>query len=137
MTSSHAGVDDSRSRYYNRIVDSAKVKRDWSSAENMVPKSGVYRRGVVVRHNWDQKPNGGSCIYLHIWSGRLAPTAGCTAMSEKNLRKILGWLDSRRHPLLVQLPATGWRSFGAAWGLPAAQATFIAGKTTKNAQNAR
>lgn len=116
MTATHAGVDDPRSRLYNRIVDAAAVKKDWISAENMIPKSGVYRRGVIVRHNWDQRPAAGSCIFLHI-RGR-GPTAGCTAMRETQLLRLLAWLDPARHPLLVQLPAPEWPARNAAWGLP-------------------
>lgn len=116
MTATHAGVDDPKSRYYNRIVDAAAVKKDWTSAENMVPKSGVYRRGLIVQHNWDQRPGAGSCIFLHI-RGR-GPTAGCTAMREKALLRLLGWLDPAQHPLLVQLPVAEWPARSAEWGLP-------------------
>jgi L,D-peptidoglycan transpeptidase YkuD (ErfK/YbiS/YcfS/YnhG family) len=118
MTARHAGVDDPRSRHYNRIVDAARVPNDWSSAENMVPKGGEYRRGIVVRHNWAQVPGGGSCIFLHIRSGRRTPTAGCTAMAERHLVRILRWLDPTRQPLLVQLPRAEWEARAAAWGLP-------------------
>ena len=119
MTASHAGVDDPRSRHYNRVVDAAVVKKDWSSAEDMVPKSGVYRRGIVVRHNWSQQPGAGSCIFLHLRFGAGKPTAGCTAMAEPELVRILGWLDPGMHPLLVQLPRSEWLVKGPEWGLPA------------------
>ena len=114
MTASHAGVDDPRSRFYNRVVDASAVKKDWTSAEDMMPKSGVYRRGIIVQHNWSQLPGTGSCIFLHIRSR--SPTAGCTAMQEKDLLRLLAWLDPARHPLLGQLPAAEWLSRGAAWG---------------------
>ncbi len=117
MTSTHAGVDDPASRFYNRVVDAAAVKKDWNSAEDMMPKSGVYRRGIIVQHNWNQTPSAGSCIFLHIRSRK--PTAGCTAMSEKDLLRLLVWLDPARQPLLVQLPAAEWPGRGAAWGFPA------------------
>lgn len=116
MTATHAGVDDPKSRFYNRIVDAAAVKRDWASAENMMPGSGVYRRGVIVQHNWQQTQGAGSCIFLHIRSRK--PTAGCTAMREKEILRILAWLDPARHPLLVQLPAAEWAARRAGRGLP-------------------
>ena len=120
MTAAHAGVDDPQSRHYNRIVNAdAVVKKDWTSAENMIPKSGVYRRGLIVRHNWDQQPGGGSCIFLHIWKGPRATTAGCTAMRERDLLRLLTWLDPAQHPLLAQLPSPEWPARAAAWGLPA------------------
>jgi L,D-peptidoglycan transpeptidase YkuD (ErfK/YbiS/YcfS/YnhG family) len=137
MTATHAGVDDPRSRHYNRIVDSAAVKRDWASAENMVPAGGVYRCGVVVRHNWDQRPGAGSCIFLHVHSRLRTPTAGCTSMSASSLRRLLKWLDTRRNPLLVQLPQAEWRMRALAWGLPQVPGPINAEKTTKNAQMGR
>jgi D-alanyl-D-alanine dipeptidase len=100
-------------------VDATKVRRDWKTAENMMPPGGEYRRGIVVRHNWDQRPAAGSCIFLHIRSGRRQPTSGCTAMSERNVIRVLGWLDPAKHPVLVQLPESEWRRRAAAWGLPA------------------
>jgi len=104
MTSRHAGVDDPRSRHYNRIVDRRSVQPDWTSAENMIPGSGVYRLGLVVRHNWDQQPGAGSCIFLHIWDHPEATTAGCTAMDAANLASLLQWLQPSATPLLLQLP---------------------------------
>ncbi len=118
MTPRHAGVDDPKSRHYNRVVDAAAVRKDWSSAEDMMPKSGVYRRGVIVRHNWDQRPAGGSCIFLHIWTGPRSTTSGCTAMSARDMLRVVAWLDSARQPLLAQLPAAEWPARSAAWGLP-------------------
>jgi L,D-peptidoglycan transpeptidase YkuD (ErfK/YbiS/YcfS/YnhG family) len=56
-------VDDSASTFYNRIVDSAQVKRDWKSAEEMLSTDGTYRLGAVIRHNWEQIPECGSCIF--------------------------------------------------------------------------
>jgi L,D-peptidoglycan transpeptidase YkuD (ErfK/YbiS/YcfS/YnhG family) len=104
MTSHHAGVDDPRSRHYNRIVDRRSVQPDWRSAENMIPESGVYRLGLVVRHNWDQQPGAGSCIFLHIWDHPEATTAGCTAMDAAHLASLLQWLQPASTPLLLQLP---------------------------------
>jgi L,D-peptidoglycan transpeptidase YkuD (ErfK/YbiS/YcfS/YnhG family) len=104
MTSHHAGVDDPGSRHYNRIVDRRAVQPDWTSAENMIPDSGVYRLGLVVRHNWDQKPGAGSCIFLHIRDRQGSPTAGCTAMEAAQLASLLQWLQPAAAPLLLQLP---------------------------------
>lgn len=118
MTPRHAGVDDPRSRHYNRVEDAVAVTKDWTSAEDMMPKSGVYRRGLVVRHNWDQRPRAGSCIFLHIWTGPRSTTSGCTAMTARNMQRVLAWLDAARQPLLVQLPASEMAARRSAWGLP-------------------
>jgi D-alanyl-D-alanine dipeptidase len=132
MTPAWAGVDDPKSRHYNRVVNSPSVKKDWQSAEDMMPKSGAYRRAVVVRHNWQQRPYGGSCIFLHVRPRGSHSTAGCTAMSERRMVRLLGWLDPARHPLLVQLPAAEWRVRARQWNLPPAN-TIPARETTKSA----
>ena len=97
-------VDDSQSQWYNKIVDSTKVKKDYKSFEHMRLKNHLYRYGITVDHNPEQIANGGSCIFMHIRSGNGKGTAGCTAMDETNLMTILKWLKKEGEPLLLQLP---------------------------------
>jgi D-alanyl-D-alanine dipeptidase len=98
-------VDDIRSRYYNRIVDSRKITPDYRSFEHMKFPKNYYKYGIVVNHNHIDEagsvPGAGSCIFLHIKS---VPTAGCTVMKEEQIVKILRWLDAKKHPLLIQMP---------------------------------
>jgi zinc D-Ala-D-Ala dipeptidase len=105
LTSSVECVDDTASRRYNLIVDRvAAGDVDWNSSERMRAVEG-YRWGLVVRHNAAPTVAGrGSCIFLHIWAGPESGTAGCTAMEEESLTKLLRWLDPKKSPLLVQLP---------------------------------
>jgi zinc D-Ala-D-Ala dipeptidase len=111
-------VDDTASANYNRVVDRAGVKTvDWKSSERMREVEG-YRWGVVVAHNARAVPGRGSCIFLHVWAGPSKGTAGCTAMEEPNLESLLRWLDSRKRPLLVQLPEAEYARLGALWKLP-------------------
>ena len=113
------GVDDSRSRYYNRVVDRDAVDQvDWSSAEQMLRPDGLYQWIVVVEHNWKPYPALGSCIFLHVWQGKGIPTAGCTAMGLDDLKFLVHWLDAKKHPLLVQLPATEYLRLKQSWQLP-------------------
>ena len=96
-------VDDVHSRFYNKIVDSTKIKDDYKSKEHMKFPKDFYKYGIVVNHNHiDEKgavPGAGSCIFLHI---KKVPTAGCTVMSEKEMKEIIRWLDPQKYPLLVQ-----------------------------------
>jgi len=111
-------VDDLRSEHYNAIVDRDRVQRvDWSSSEKMRTIE-QYRWGVVVNHNVPPKSGGGSCIFLHIWSGASQPTAGCTAMAAADLERLLQWLDPAAHPLVVQLPRGEYERMRARWALP-------------------
>lgn len=105
LTASVECVDDSQSKYYNRVLDRASVSPDWNSSEHMLRSDELYRWGVVVDHNANPpQPGGGSCIFLHIWRGQEQGTVGCTAMPREQLESLLGWLDPGKKPLLVQMP---------------------------------
>ncbi len=102
MNEHHICVDDSRSKHYNRIVDSRRVEKDYGSFEKMRLRSGLYRYGLFVSHNSPRIPKEGSCIFMHIRRSDGKGTAGCTAMTRKELIKIIKWLDPAKKPLLVQ-----------------------------------
>ena len=111
-------VDDVRSVHYNTIVDRDSVQRvDWTSSEKM-RQIDQYAYGVHVAYNAPPVPSRGSCIFLHIWAGPESVTAGCTAMDLAALKELLGWLDPRRRPMLVQLPASALERQRKEWSLP-------------------
>ncbi len=97
-------VDDSNSEWYNRIVDSTTVKKDYKSFEHMRLKNELYKYGITVNHNKEQKKMAGSCIFIHIRSGNGRGTAGCTAMREGDIVEVLKWIKEDKRPLLLQLP---------------------------------
>ena len=114
-------VDDVKSANYNLILDKSRVPRvDWNSSERMREVEG-YRWGIVVAHNAAPPvPGKGSCIFLHIWRGPDKGTAGCTAMEQPNLETLMRWLDPKKHPVLVQLPAAEYTRLQTSWQLPRA-----------------
>jgi L,D-peptidoglycan transpeptidase YkuD (ErfK/YbiS/YcfS/YnhG family) len=101
-------VDDAKSTFYNRLVntDASKIRKDWSSAETLRRSDGLYDLVIVVGHNRSPRiiPGRGSAIFLHRWSAPGKPTIGCTAMAPDNLQKLWSWLDAKKMPLLVQGP---------------------------------
>jgi D-alanyl-D-alanine dipeptidase len=119
-------VDDTGSKYYNRIVDRSTVAPDWNSSEHMRSVGEAYRWGIVVGQNGDVTqlnakppiPGRGSCVFLHIWGSPSRGTAGCTAMSQNELETLLTWLGPTRKPLLVQVPAPEYARLVDLWGLP-------------------
>ena len=127
-----ACVDDAASAFYNLVVDGAEVSKDWDSREQMRRADNLYSLGVVVAHNGpgiapdlapaasgaSPAPGAGSCIFLHVWRGPGSSTAGCTAMPSAALQRVMGWLDARERPVLVQLPALEATRLREAWGLP-------------------
>jgi len=112
-------VDDAQSPHYNRIVDSGLIKPDWKSAEEMRRPDDQYLLGIVVDHNVNPAiPGRGSCIFIHIWKGSDAGTAGCTAMSQENMERLLHWLDPSANPVLIQIPEDIYQKLQTAWDLP-------------------
>jgi hypothetical protein len=51
-----------------------------------------YREGFVIAHNPDNQPGKGSCIFAHLWRKPGEATAGCTAMPQENMQRLLDWL---------------------------------------------
>ena len=67
------------------------------SAEEMKRPDALYTWVVDVAHNPTRLPNGGSCIFLHVWSGADSTTVGCTAMAEPKLAQLIADRASGRH----------------------------------------
>lgn len=111
-------VDDASSQAYNQIVDRREIPHpDWNSSEKM-RTIDVYRIGGVVDYNSPKIPAAGSCIFLHIWKGPSHGTAGCTAMEEDHVKELAGWLDEKKHPVLIQLPQPLYERVRELWQLP-------------------
>ncbi|MBI5149207.1 MAG: L,D-transpeptidase family protein [Candidatus Omnitrophica bacterium] len=92
-------IDDSRSVQYNQWVTGETPK---VSHEVLRRGDGLYRYAVVIEYNTGPVvPGLGSAIFLHVWRGAGQPTAGCVAVAEADLLRILHWLDTRRDPVII------------------------------------
>jgi L,D-peptidoglycan transpeptidase YkuD (ErfK/YbiS/YcfS/YnhG family) len=112
-------VDDVNSPYYNQLVSTRNVSKDWNSAEDMKRKDVLYKSGVVVAYNTDPVRKGdGSCIFLHIWKSSGDSTSGCTAMTESNLLMLIQALDKKKNPILVQIPVAEYEQLKKLYTLP-------------------
>ena len=93
-------VDDQNAEDYNLWVKKAATHA--TSYETMKRDDHLYKYGIVIEYNTDPVIKGsGSAIFLHIWKGKGIPTAGCVAVSEEDIIKILGWLDPAALPLII------------------------------------
>ncbi len=115
-------VDDAASARYNEVI-TRPAAPDYASHEEMRRDDALYRAGVVVAHNDTTGPAGrlagrGSCIFLHQWGGPGSTTSGCTALGARPLDALVGWLNARQSPVMVQLPADAHRALRRAWRLP-------------------
>jgi L,D-peptidoglycan transpeptidase YkuD (ErfK/YbiS/YcfS/YnhG family) len=118
-------VDVSGSPQYNRIVDAKVVgaKAVEGSTEPMrrdlhVHGDQRYAQGFVIEHNRQQRAQGGSCIFAHLWKSPVDPTTGCTAMDPSLMHRLLGWLRPEMHPVFVLLPADEYAKLQGQWHLP-------------------
>jgi len=112
-------VDDIHSTAYNILISKDTGKNDYHSFEYMHRKDNYYKWGLFINHNSGTVvPGDGSCIFLHIWENADSGTVGCTAMTEKNVLRILHWINAKNKPLLVQLPVDEYRKLQTGFNLP-------------------
>ena len=126
MTRDDWCMDVPASPYYNRIVDARQVGAAAvaGSSEPMrldLHRNGnpSYRLGFVIEHNPGNVPQGGSCIFAHLWRAPGEPTAGCTAMADADMEAMLEWLDADKAPRFVLLPRAQYARLATRWQLPA------------------
>src|SRR4030042_1735681 len=93
-------IDDPNSTDYNRWVKASKTSA--KSYEKMKRDDDLYKYGIVIEYNNNPVVKGyGSAIFLHVWGGESVSTAGCVAVSEEDIIKILAWLDPQALPLII------------------------------------
>ena len=102
ITENDVCVDDPTSTYYNQLIDQSKIsKPDWHSSEKM-RQTELYKIGAVISYNQIHPlPGHGSCIFLHVWRNPAEGTSGCVAMSAKDLKTVLYWLEPKKHPVIA------------------------------------
>lgn len=101
-TSNDYWIDDVSSPDYNTWVNfSGNPHSRWKSFERL--KITEYKYAFVIEYNMSPIIKGnGSAIFFHIWRGSNISTSGCTAVSEANILKLLGWLSPDKNPLIIQ-----------------------------------
>lgn len=106
---------------YNRHVRlNHPARTAWEKKEQMRQNDHAHSIKLLICHNTDKPQVGaGSSIFFHIWRRNgAAPTAGCTAMDEANLRSIIARLNPARHPVYILLPRQEYTSRRKSWLLP-------------------
>lgn len=115
-------VEDSKSPYYNQhLILPHAPKSTWEKEAQMKQNDHAHSLKLFIAHNPPPrpKPYAGSAIFFHIWrGGGSKATAGCTTMSEGNLKKLVARIDPTKKPLYVLLPAAEYTSLRGPWKLP-------------------
>ena len=122
-------VDDAASADYNQLrrAPPGGGKEPWQSAERLRMVTDHYKLLVPIDYNGllsqpsaSPRPRrgAGSCIFLHIAPPPGTGTAGCTALSEPDLRRVLALLDPSQRPLFLLLPRPARAQARIVWQLP-------------------
>jgi D-alanyl-D-alanine dipeptidase len=115
-------IDDARSEFYNLVMSKKAATSGVDSIpsrEDMLRPDDLYRYVIIIGYNTPKTvPGAGSCIFLHVWRGEDSFTAGCTAVAEEEIVRLLGWLDPAKKPVIVQLTWRSCERLRGRWGLP-------------------
>ena len=99
-TPSDVWIDDPQADDYNRCTQRNATQA--RSYEDMRRPDGLYRYGLVIEYNTNPVvKDRGSAIFIHVRRDQGAPTAGCIALSEKDILQVLGWLQPSADPLII------------------------------------
>ncbi|EIL96318.1 MULTISPECIES: L,D-transpeptidase family protein [Rhodanobacter] len=128
LTATDYCMDVSGSPLYNHIADTAKVGAAALKGSSEPMRRDLhfqgdqrYRLGFVIEHNPNGVPQGGSCIFGHLWKTPDTGTTGCTAMNPATMRRLLAWLKPQAHPIFVLLPQNEYARLRHGWQLPSTQ----------------
>lgn len=98
-TAADKWIDDPGSPDYNRHI---RGETDAKSFENLRLKSDVYKYCMVIEYNTRPVEKGrGSAIFFHLGDKVPGSTAGCVAINEKSMQKILKWLAPESNPAIL------------------------------------
>ena len=84
--------DDPRSSSYNKLIKFPFIY----SAEKLYKKESVYDIILVIDYNLRPiTKNKGSAIFLHITKKNYGPTKGCVAISKKDMKLLLTFINKK------------------------------------------
>ena len=122
ITTRDLWVEDPASPDYNRhvLLDSEPATA-WEKKQQMKQGDPAHSLKLFIAHNPapGAVPGAGSSIFFHIWrAGGAKPSAGCTTLSEQNLRSLIAAIDPSKNPVYVLLPEKEYRRVAREWKLP-------------------
>ena len=85
-------VDDSNSKYYNKLVDTSKIQINNIQGEHLIEYPIQYEYAIEIKTNPSNVPNFGSAIFLHCCSNKKY-TRGCIAINRKVMEEIMCLID--------------------------------------------
>lgn len=96
-------VDDSKSFYYNKWVNIANAKKDWTSAEDMMAASPYYNYALALNYNVEAVPGKGSAIFIHCTkSDTDTSSAGCIRIPEEYMKRLVQTVDADTKIVIIE-----------------------------------
>ena len=122
ITTRDLWVEDPASPDYNRHLRlDFEPATAWEKKQQMKQGDPAHSLKLFIEHNPapEAVPGAGSSIFFHIWrAGGTKPSAGCTTLSEQNLRSLIAAIDPAKNPVYVLLPEEAYRRVAREWKLP-------------------
>ena len=101
LLDNHYWVSDTASELYNQLIE---YNPNDKYSEKMRRNDHLYKYGIVIEYNTQDIQKGkGSAIFMHIERQKGAPTAGCVAMSEDNIKRLIKWIKPNQNPMIVMI----------------------------------
>ncbi|MFV8327377.1 L,D-transpeptidase family protein [Flavobacterium sp. ZS1P14] len=92
-------IDDPNSEDYNTHV---KGPTNAKSYENLLLNTDAYKYCLVIEYNTNPIIKGkGSAIFFHLAVKKSSFTAGCVAINEEIMKRMVNWLDPKRNPTII------------------------------------
>lgn len=122
ITTRDLWVEDPASPDYNRhVMLDSEPATAWEKKQQMKQGDHAHSLKLFIAHNPPPGaiPGAGSSIFFHIWRADGAkPSAGCTTLSEPNLRRLIASIDPAKNPVYVLLPWQEYQRLAREWRLP-------------------
>lgn len=97
---------DDDSRAYNRWTEPLPRDCRAAEAEHLISYGSLYAYALVIGFNYEQPARGrGAGIFLHVRGP--GATAGCVAVPERAMKRILEWAEPQRRPHIAIGTASG------------------------------
>ena len=95
-------VDDGDSAYYNLLVNTDNVAKDWDSAEHLSSIVPFYNYCLALDYNSERIPGKGSAVFLHCMElDAVIGTGGCVKIPEEQMRALVQTVDGDCRIIIV------------------------------------
>lgn len=99
LSDNHYWISDTNSQMYNTLIN---YYPEGIYAEKMKRNDHLYKYGIIIEYNTTNIIRGrGSAIFIHIERKKGYPTAGCIAVSDTSIKKMIKWIKPEKKPLII------------------------------------